>query len=208
MKNIVIYGAGGYGREISCLINKINTASKEGKLYNILGFIDDGKDVGYDTGYGLVLGGLSYLNEYKEELGVVLAIGNPSTLKFIVNKINNENIFYPNIIAPNTGYYDLDNFEIGQGNVIASSCFFSTNVQIGSFNIFNGEVNFGHDVRVGDFNVFMPGTRISGEVNIGNQNLFGVYSVVIQQVNIGNKTTVSPASVILRKTKDKERKTN
>ena len=202
MKNIVIYGAGGYGKEIACLINKINETSEQGKLFNLIGFIDDGKVVGYDTEYGLVLGGVSYLNECKSQLGVVLAIGNPTTIEHIVSKINNKNIFFPNIIAPNTGYYDIDSFKIGQGNVIASSCFFSCNVHIGNFNIFNGEVNFGHDAKVGDYNVFMPGTRISGEVNIGDQNLFGVYSVVIQQVNIGNKTTVSPSSVIMRKTKD------
>lgn len=202
MKNIVIYGAGGYGKEIACLINRIHTKSKEEKLYNILGFIDDGKDVGYDTGYGLVLGGVSFLNEHKDQLGVVLAIGNPSTIEYIVGKIKNENIYFPNIIAPNIGYYDKGSFKIGQGNIIASGCFFSCDVHIGSFNVFNGSITLGHDVAVGDFNVFMPGTRISGEVNIGNQNLFGVYSVVIQQVNIGNRTTVSPSSVIMRKTKD------
>ena len=43
MKDIVIYGAGGYGREIACLIKRLNAVKKE---WNLLGFIDDGEPVG------------------------------------------------------------------------------------------------------------------------------------------------------------------
>ena len=39
MNDIAIYGAGGYGREIACLINnKINSEVKE---WNLVGFFDD-----------------------------------------------------------------------------------------------------------------------------------------------------------------------
>jgi len=42
MKNIFIYGAGGVGREIILLINDINEVKNK---WNILGFIDDNKDM-------------------------------------------------------------------------------------------------------------------------------------------------------------------
>ena len=38
MKDIVIYGAGGFGREIACLLNLINEKTPE---WNIIGFLDD-----------------------------------------------------------------------------------------------------------------------------------------------------------------------
>ena len=40
MKDIAIYGAGGFGREIACLIQMINKSEKKPK-WNIVGFFDD-----------------------------------------------------------------------------------------------------------------------------------------------------------------------
>ena len=43
MKKIAIYGAGGFGREVACLLNKIN----EVKLtWELIGFFDDGLAIG------------------------------------------------------------------------------------------------------------------------------------------------------------------
>ena len=39
MKDILVYGAGGYGREVACIINRINNKDK---IWNFCGFIDDG----------------------------------------------------------------------------------------------------------------------------------------------------------------------
>ena len=43
MKKIAIIGAGGFGREVACLINAINEKSKE---WDFIGFFDDVKDIG------------------------------------------------------------------------------------------------------------------------------------------------------------------
>lgn len=41
MKDIAIYGAGGFGREVACLIERINKA-RETPIWNFIGFFDDG----------------------------------------------------------------------------------------------------------------------------------------------------------------------
>ena len=41
MKDIAIYGAGGFGKEVACIINKIN---EKDHTWNIIGFFDDGVD--------------------------------------------------------------------------------------------------------------------------------------------------------------------
>ena len=38
MNNIAIYGAGGFGREVACLIKRINEKSP---TWNLIGFFDD-----------------------------------------------------------------------------------------------------------------------------------------------------------------------
>lgn len=201
MKDIAIYGAGGLGREIACLIHKINEVSP---TWNLIGFFDDGYNSNQAIStYGKVLGGMKVLNSWQAKLAIVLAFGDPHTIAHVHSLIGNVNIYFPNLIYPNFWMADKESVRIGEGNVITGGCAFSCGVQVGNFNLFNGYVNLGHDVKVGSYNVFMPSVRISGEVVIGDENLFGVSSIVVQQLKIGNEITLGPGGVLLHKPKDK-----
>lgn len=199
MKDIAIYGAGGFGREVACLLNAIN---ENAAVWNLIGFFDDVKGVGHTNEYGKVLGGIDELNSYPSKICVIFAIGSPHGVANLVNKIFNKNVAFPNIIAPNVRFADDMNLKLGIGNIFSWDCHISCNVRIGDFNIFNGYITVGHDATIGDFNSLMPAVRISGEVHIGNRNFFGVSSVVLQQIKIGDDTVIGANSTILRKTKD------
>jgi sugar O-acyltransferase (sialic acid O-acetyltransferase NeuD family) len=199
MKDIAIYGLGGLGREIACLIKQINKYTPK---WNLLGFFDDGKHIGETCEYGSVLGGITELNNWTESLSVVIAIGTPETVVMIVSKILNENIDFPNIIAPDCKFLDEENITIGKGNVICTGCCISCNVHIGDFNILNGYVTIGHDAKLGSFNSLMPAVRISGYDDIGNRNYFGVSSVVLQNIKISNDIILGANSVLMKDTEE------
>ncbi len=199
MKDIAIYGAGGFGREVACLINSINRIEP---TWNLIGFFDDGKEIGAKNEYGKIIGGISELNSYSKPLSLVISIGNPKIIMSITNKIENKFVVFPNIIAPNTLFFDSNSLEIGIGNIITFNCVVSCNINIGNFNIFNTDVFLGHDVNIGSNNVFNPSVRISGEVTVGDCNFFGVSSIILQQKIIGNNTTIGANSLIIKNTKD------
>lgn len=200
MKDIAIYGAGGFGREVACMINKINALSP---TWNIIGFFDDGKVIGSNVShFGKVLGGMAELNQWRTPLAIALCMGAPVTLSIVHNKITNPLITFPNLIDPTFSVADKETFKIGFGNIIKGQCSVTTDVTIGNFNVINGFVNIGHDVSVGDYNVIMPGARISGEVSIQRLNLIGADSFIKQQIKIGENVTISPLSAMLTKPKD------
>lgn len=200
MKDIAIYGAGGFGREVACLIESIN--QKE-HCWNFIGYFDDNQCYkGKVIDYGKVLGDIDVLNGWTSSLSVVLAIGAPQVLKFLSLKITNQLISFPNIISPDISYLDDSNFIIGNGNIICTHCMISTNVTIGNFNIINGYIPIGHDVSLGSYNVVMPSVNISGAVTIGDSNFLGVSSVVLQGVKIGNDVRIGAGSVVIRNTKN------
>ncbi|MDR0864339.1 MAG: acetyltransferase [Candidatus Symbiothrix sp.] len=199
MKNLAIYGGGGYGREIACLINAINNQEPQ---WNIIGFFDDGLPIGHKNTYGVILGGISELNSFPNELSLVMAISNSKILDTLIPKITNPQVSFPNIIAPDTLFLDKTTVCMGYGNVIGFKSVISCNVRIGNFNRLNVNVFLGHDVIIGNHNMFNPSTRISGEVIIGDCNFFGVNCIVLQQKNIGNHVTIGTNSVIIKKTKD------
>ena len=201
MKEIAIFGAGGFGREVACLIKRIN--EKE-PTWNLIGFFDDnvamkGQPVSH---FGICLGGTDALIAWEKPLAVVMAIGNSIVVKKIVERITNPNIEFPNLIHPNFTISDPETFNIGRGNIIQSNCTVTCNVSIGDFNIFNGSVVMGHDVTVGNYNTFMPAVRVSGEVIIGEYNFFGVGSIILQQIKIGNKVRLGAGSVLMTKPKE------
>jgi len=201
MKDIAIYGAGGFGREVACLINRIN--QKE-PTWNLIGFFDDNKELKGKmvSHFAPCLGGIDDLNDYPKPLSITIPIGNPKTVRFIYEAIKNPNIIFPNLIAPETIIADPVSFELGIGNIIQTSCSFSCDVSIGNFNVFNGWVALGHDDKVGSFNTFMPETKISGSTSIGNDNFFGVGSIVLQGIKIGNEIRLGAGSVLMTKPKD------
>lgn len=198
MKDIAIYGAGGLGREVACMLHNINKVSRK---WNLIGFFDK-IEKGERNEYGEVLGDLEEVNSWKTPLSVVIAIGNSNIVKRLVTSISNPVIDFPNIFATDIFIADENNVSFGQGNIIRAGCRFSCNVDIGNFNILNGFVALGHDVKIGNYNSIMPGVRISGEVTVGDNNFFGVGSIVLQQLKIGNSIKLGAGSVLMTKPKD------
>lgn len=202
MNDIAIFGAGGFGREVACLIRLINDSLEE-PHWNLIGFFDDNNEIqGTANEYGKVLGGMEVLNKWETPLDIVIAVGNPQVVKKIAEGINNPLVAFPNIIAPSVIWLDNGNVRMGKGNVICSGCLVSCNVDIGDFNIFNGFIPIGHDTRIGNYNVIMPSCNISGGITMGNCNFMGVKSAVLQYLKIGDNTRIGAGSVVMRNTKD------
>lgn len=114
MKDIVIIGAGGFGREVAWLIEDINRYNKE---WNIKGFVDDNPELegrlinGYE-----VIGNIEWLKS--QELYVVSAIGDPITKKKILHRLKNSKNNYPILIHPSAIYSDSVKF--GEGSIICA----------------------------------------------------------------------------------------
>lgn len=199
MKDIAIYGAGGFGRELACLLRRINEETSED--WNLIGFFDDGVAPGDGNEYGRVLGGMETLNDWPTPLAVAFAIGNPKIVKLLYSKITNDNISFPNIIAPDTLFLDKNNVRMGKGNVICSRSLISCNVEIGDFNTLNGYITVGHDTKIGNFNTFMPAVKISGGVVMEDGNFCGVNSVILQYKTLSSEIIVGAGSVVMRNIK-------
>ena len=201
MKDIAIYGAGGFGKEVACLIKRINGVEPQ---WNFIGFFDDNPDKKGQmiSHFGPCLGGVEELNAWPTDLAIAIAMGNSLMVKKVFNNISNKNVSFPNLIDKSFYLVDPETFKIGMGNIIQGLGSASCDVTIGDFNVLNGNVVLGHDVIIGSFNTLMPAVRISGEVKMGECNFFGVASIVLQQIKIGNNIRLGAGSVLMTKPKD------
>lgn len=194
MQDIVIVGAGGFGREVQWLIERINNIDN---LWNIRGYIDDSVSIGCEVNGYKVLGGVEYLKDVKHELAVVCAIGNSLIRKKVVDKIiNNSNISFPNLIDPSVNMSDRIN--MGKGNIICSGNILTVNIEIKDFNIINLDCTVGHDVKIDSYVTIYPSANISGNVNVGHNVEIGTGSHIIQGLNIGSNSIIGAGTVVIR----------
>lgn len=194
MKNIVIIGGGGFGREVKMLIDQINEVDKK---YNFLGYYDDGMEpLSLINGYP-VLGSISDLNTISEEVCVVLAIGTSQLRENILLQINNSVIEFPILIHPNVIIGD-DMVFIGEGCIICAGSILTVNINIGKHVIINLVCTVGHDTIIGDFCSLMPAVNISGEVNLADCVYIGTGAKIINQVSIGKNTIIGAGAVVTK----------
>lgn len=200
MKDILIYGFGGFGHEVACLIDHIN---REKPTWNLVGYIDDNDSLmGGKCKYGEVVGNCEVLNQWGTPISVVIAIGSVKALEIVSKKITNPLVEFPNIIAPNVFCFDEESVTMGKGNIVTFGCRFSCNTSIGDFNVLNGNISLGHDSSLGNYNVLFPETRISGQTSVGDRNFFGARAFVSQGLKLGNDCRYGAGCFVLRKTKD------
>ena len=193
MNKIAIFGSGGFGREVKTLIDAIN--EEKPNTFHFLGFFDDGAEKGTIINSFPVLGGIKELNEYSDNLSLVVSIGNPIIKKAIISKISKKNIEYPTIIHPNSSI-SKDNVVIGKGCIICEGTIITCNILIKEFVILNLMCTVGHDTIIEDYCAFMPSVNISGEVIIHNCVYVGTGAKIINQVEIGKNTIIGAGAVV------------
>jgi len=192
-KSIAIFGAGGFGREVKTIIDKINIETAN--TYNFVGFYDDGIEKGAIINGFPILGGIRELNQVDDELALIVSIGDPKIKKIVLDKITNSNITFPSIIHPNASI-SKDEVKIGKGCIICEGTIITCNIEIKDFVILNLMCTVGHDTIIDDYCAFMPSVNISGEVKINQGVYVGTGAKIINLLEIGKNTIVGAGAVV------------
>lgn len=193
-KDLVIFGAGGLGREI---LFQMQVNKKFLEEYHILGFVDDTPDLLDKKVNGFkVIGNSNWLEQYPAEINTVICLGNAQHRKMVAERLSkNKNIVFPTFIADDVRI--SKEVAIGKGCIFCFSSIITVNISIGDFAVFNSDCTVGHDSRIGNYVTLYPSVNISGNVNIGECTEIGVGSNVIQCKNIGNEVIIGAGSVVI-----------
>lgn len=193
-KDIVIFGAGDFGREVVWMIKRINMQRDE---WNILGFVDDVKDIGTVVDGYTVLGGSEWLKMYEKEIYCVCALGNGAPRKVVMEAFGcNPNIKYPVLIDPSA--IIGSDCQVGEGSIICAGNILAINVQVGKHVIINLGGTLGHDDEIGDYCTINPGCNLSGRVHTGECVDIGTGTKIIQGIQVVGDTTIGAGSVVVR----------
>ena len=195
-KDLVIIGAGGFGREASLLVEEINKAEHYKAKWNLLGFIDDDyckrgvKLRGYP-----VLGGFADLSELSAGVSAICVVGEPAYKKKMVEQVKNRGLHFANLIHPEV---ELSaDVSIGEGVLINKGCLLTTNIIIGNHVSINPGCGIGHDAVIGDYTTLMWRVNISGAVQIDEGCMIGSGTTILQGRSIGESVLIGAGAVVI-----------
>ena len=194
MKDLIIVGTGGVGRETAQIVEEMNKVKKE---WNILGFIDDNKDLKGKIVNGYrVIGDRTYLNYFEKEVYVVIAIANYSVKKELVKFLINQNVKYATLIHPSVRLNDT--IKIGEGCIVYPGVIMTVNIDVGNHVIISPKCGIGHDSIIEDYVTLLWNVNVSGNEKSRQGATLGSGSTIIQGLEIGRGSFVGAGSVVIR----------
>lgn len=189
---VVVYGAGGNGRETVQLIEDVNAHRAR---WDVLGFIDDDPTMHGREINGLpVLGGVDWLSGEGVNARIALGVSSPKAKRRIVARVGSDTQRFITIVHPSVRLCRW--LEIGPGTAIAAGTMLTVNIYIGAFVSVNRVSNISHDCHLGDFTTVAPATNLSGGVELGAGCAIGSGVTTIEGVTVGEWAIVGAGAVI------------
>ena len=195
MKNIVILGAGGFGRELYHWIRQ-NQKVGINLDWEVKGFLDPNKgSLKEFVGYPPILGDeKDYL--IQEGDFFLSALGNVALKKRVVDLIlrkegNFEKFIHHTAVVSSSS-------KVGKGVVICPHAIVSSEAVLGSFVMLNLYASCGHDTEVGSYSILSPYATLNGFSKLGEEVFLGSRATVLAGKIVGEKSKISAHAVLDR----------
>lgn len=195
LKKLYIVGAGGFGREVAWLVERINEVKQ---TWDLIGFLDDNETIQgtVEDGYPII-GGCSYLAEVNEEVYVVCAVGSSQVRKKIVHALSEcANVKFATLIDPSVIL--SERVSVGEGTIICAGTIITVDITIGANVIVNLDCTIGHDAVLQDFVTMYPSVNVSGNCLIGECTELGTGMQIIQGKSVVKDTIVGAGAVVVK----------
>jgi sugar O-acyltransferase (sialic acid O-acetyltransferase NeuD family) len=189
--DLVIFGAGGHGRETLDVVEAVNDGSSR---WNFLGFVDDG-EVREDRLARREAEVVQISELDPEKVRYVIGIGDPATRQAVAEKMSLAGFVPASLIHP-AASIGAD-VRIAEGVVLAAGSHVTTNVSLARHVQLNVGAVVSHDCEVGAFATFSPGTLVNGECRIGERAFFGTGAVVTPGLSVGADAKVGAGAVVI-----------
>jgi sugar O-acyltransferase (sialic acid O-acetyltransferase NeuD family) len=194
MSSVVIFGAGGHGRETFETIEAIRQA---GQPIEIVGFLDDDQSKHGTVVHGLpVLGGRGWLERRGGRPSVALGIGSPAGRAALAAWLVERACHIPRLVHPTAML--SKRARLGDGVMIMAGSLISIDVDVADFVHVNVGCTVSHDVCLGRFASLAPGVHLAGNVIVEEGAEIGVGAVAISGTRVGAWSIVGGGAVVTR----------
>lgn len=199
MKNLLIIGARGLGREV---YNMLPHCIGYGTEYVVKGFLDDKTDaLDGMPGYPPIIDSVEHYIPQQDDV-FTCALGDAKWKKHYVEIILKKGGFFINILH-NTS-------SIGRNSVIGRGCIFCKDVDIScdsvlkDFVTIQANANVGHDAKIGEYCHLGVRSFMGGHSLLGELSTIQTGGIILPKIRVGNSCMIGAGAVVIKKVKDGE----
>lgn len=189
MKQVAIFGVGGFGREVMALVRQQLAGNSE--PYQLV-FVDDHPSVVECNGQR-VLTYSEWLVRPAESRHIIIAIANSNTRQHLAERCASDGVQF--LRAQANTVVQMDDVQIGEGAVMCPFVTLTSNIRIGRHFHANIYSHVSHDCVIGDYVTFAPGVKCNGNVHIEDHAYLGS-GAVIKQGQPGKPLVIGRGAVV------------
>ena len=187
MKRLVVIGAGGHGRVVADVAQKM-------KCYDEVFFLDDGE---LQECIGLrIKGNVSSAGNYiSENTDFFVAIGNSKIRESVMDDLQKKGAKFPVLIHPSAVIGAC--VQIGEGSVVMAGAVVNPCVKLGKGTIVNTCCSIDHDCIIGNYSHVSVGSHLAGHVVIGEHTWIGIGATVKNDVSICGGCMIGAGAIVV-----------
>lgn len=190
MNDLVIVGAGGFGREMYHWARAAIAADQ----FKVKGFLSSSRD---DLeGFAIDAPVLGDPEDYQPLPGerYLFAIGRIEVKRRIIETLRKKGAQFLSLIHPSA--IVAQTAQIGEGVVICPFVTVSDHVKLDEFTMLNFYSSCGHDAHVGPYSILSPYATLNGFATIEHEVFLGTHATVTPSQRVGHHSKVSANSVV------------
>ncbi len=193
MRDIAIYGCGGFGREVLQILHALNAQVPQ---WNCLGFVVDSGISHPENVHELrVVDDISAI-ERGTRADIAIAIGAPTVRRRIAERMGALGHVFPTLVHPRA--WIGEQVSLGEGVLVCANACLTTDITVSAHVHLNLSATVGHDSELGAYSTISPGANISGNVTLGEGVDIGTGVTVIQGVSIGEGAVIGAGAAVVR----------
>jgi sugar O-acyltransferase (sialic acid O-acetyltransferase NeuD family) len=193
LQELVIVGAGGFGREMLAWARQ---SLQFGREWTIKGFIDDNPSALAATGTPAPLLGSVQAHQPADGEVFICAIGTPALKRRCCEILLSRGARFTRLIHRTAVIGD--NVELGEGVALCPYTVVSANNRLGRCVAVNLHSSVDHDACVGDWSQVNCHCDLTAAVQVGREVFIGSSVSIIPGVRIGDGAYLGAGSVVLR----------
>lgn len=193
-ERLILVGAGGFGREVTCWAEDCHAA---GTLPALAGFIDD--QVEALPRYGLDR--LGTIRDYAPRPGdlFVVALGKPASKRRVVEMLHDRGGRFATLRHPTCTV--TRTASVGEGVIMCPFTMAMPDSRIDRFVTLINYSGIGHDGVCGEFTTLSSLVDVTGAATIGRDVMIGSGARILPRVKVGDGATVGAGAVVMRSVK-------
>ncbi len=197
-RELLIFGAGGFGREVASWAGR---AQWRGEGFQVAAFIDDNAPAAELNGRPVLA--LEQAAAQHPGAYVIATVGDPNLRRRLIDKALEAGLVATApLVHPNVEY-DADYVSFADGVVVCAGSILTVNISVQEHAQINLDCTVGHDAVIGAYSTISPGVHISGNVTLEPYTFIGTGAVTVnglpgRPLVIGEGAVVGAGAVVTR----------